>query len=249
MAKTVSADSKNVIKNMIIGITTSVLGAAAIYFLGFNNNKTPLTKLEKEEATTEAWKTYVTVENIYAKNNASLLQDANQYRQFADVLQESLTESSKFQNSLQGLIEKEGADKDLVSLFTKRLKADKELTPQIEPLYKGLNELSAISEKERWPKERVSDSVSTRIARFIEMIKVRLAVHAGEIETVSKKLSEKYEYNFKLNDLLIIQAVKYKKDIFNLTNTDNQEPPLNKGEQGKKGQDASNMGQPASPGQ
>ena len=127
MAKTETTEGSNVIRNMIISVLTTVLGATIIYFLGFNNKKPGFTKLEREDVTVNAWKTYVTIENIYTKNSTSLLRDRILDKiELEDFLSESLKESETLRSSLNELIAVEGIDKDLVSTFKRRL-ANEEL--------------------------------------------------------------------------------------------------------------------------
>jgi cell division FtsZ-interacting protein ZapD len=147
MSKSVKPEGNSVLKNMAIGVTTSVLGATIIYFLGFNNKKPSFTKLEREEITTQTWKTYVTVENIYTKNTVSLLHDVLKFGGSAEVLKETNKESEKFQNSVKDMIAADGVDKDMVSFLKQRLEDEIKEGPETEKFYKGLDELAVTAKK------------------------------------------------------------------------------------------------------
>ena len=66
-----------ILRNIIVGVTTTVLGSSAVYFLGFShrNNNSTNDYLVTKEATTKAWKSYETIDNIYYKNTVSLSKD------------------------------------------------------------------------------------------------------------------------------------------------------------------------------
>lgn len=207
-----SPETKNTVKNIFLGILTSVLGATAIYFLGFNNKKPRFTVLERGEITADAWKTYVTVENIYIQSTVSMIRDALQFQEFDDIAKESAAESKKIQNSLEDVIAIDGVDKDLVTFLNKRLKTE---TAQSEETKKFYQEL--VLRKEEWTKFPLNDTLNERFTRYLEQTKTRFTSIVPDIEALSKKLSETYEQPFSINDMLVIQATKYKKDIFNIT--------------------------------
>jgi hypothetical protein len=212
MLKSVTPETKNTVKNIFLGILTSVLGATAIYFLGFNNKKPRFTVLERGEITADAWKTYVTVENIYIQSRVSMIRDALQFKEFGDIAKESAAESKKIQNSLEDVIATDGVDKDLVTFLDKRLKTEYTQSEETEKFYKEL-----ALRKEEWTKFPFTDSLKARLTWFLEQTKTRFTKAAPNIEALSKKLFEAYEQPFNINELLVIQATKYKKDIFNLT--------------------------------
>lgn len=242
MSKSLSADTKNVFKNMLIGIATTVAGATIIYFLGFNNKKPSFNKLEREEITTDAWKTYVTVENIYTKNTASLLRDVVKLGGFSPALQQTTKESEKFQTSLNDLIATDGVDGDMVSLLKKRLDNEKKGWPETEKFYKGLDELGVTGKKENWTRQQTLDTMAIRVDGFVEHLKGVLNRSVTDIEELAKLLTERYDLPFDINDFLIVQAIRYKKDIFSLYEREpktNEAPPEQPAEGGK---DAGNTG-------
>ena len=55
----------NVFKNIAVGVITTVIGAAAIYFLGFHESGNE-SKKERKEATETGWKTYRENLKIYS---------------------------------------------------------------------------------------------------------------------------------------------------------------------------------------
>ncbi|MER3497346.1 MAG: hypothetical protein C4308_01260 [Chitinophagaceae bacterium] len=58
MSSAGTSSPPNALRTILIGVTTTVLGTTAIYFLGFNNkgNKSSASTLEVKDATINAWK-------------------------------------------------------------------------------------------------------------------------------------------------------------------------------------------------
>lgn len=212
---------------MLIGIATSVTGATLIYFLGFNDRKPTFSKLEREQITTEAWKTYVNIENIYIRNSASLLRDAIGFGGFKMILKETLKESEKFQRSVRDVIKTGGVDRDMVSLLERRLENEKKDWPETEKFYSGLDELTTVSTKNNWTQQQRLDSIGGRVTVFSDRLKGSMNRSVNDIEDLSKLLGTRYDLPFSTEDFLIVQAIKYKKNIFNVAETykKNSEPP------------------------
>lgn len=246
MTTSATPENSGVLKNILIGLTTTVIGATIIYFLGFNNKKDSFSKEEQADITGEAWKTYITVENIYTKSSASLLRDLIKLGETAEALQQTRKESEKLQSSLNDLIATSGLDKEMISLLKRRLENEQKEWPATEKFFKGLDELAIKGNKENRTRQETQDSLARRVTNFTEQLKKMLDRPVNDIEELSKKLSAKYDQPFSAEGFLIVQAVKYKKDIFNLVETDQQiqkAPPV---QPVKEGKDKGNiMGEPA----
>jgi hypothetical protein len=234
--KILSPENKSVIKNILIAVVTSVLGATAVYLLGFNNKKT-YSKEEQEEITRDGWRTYVSVDNIYINSYASLMRDMVNFNGFGDYLAEIKRESEKYQSSLNTLIGTDGLDKNIASLVKRRLEAENKDWPQTEKLCKEFEKLEVTSKNENWTNEKLTEVSKGLAFDFIETKKSSLIRSATDIEEISKKLYAKYEQTFTPEDFLIVQAAKYKKDIFKLFN-----------ETGTKGSNSVTPDQPANAG-
>jgi hypothetical protein len=213
--KTISSPN-NAARNMIIGIITTVLVSGTVYLLGFNNKKGRSSKLERQKATTEAWKSYVTLENIYTKNTALLLRDAAQFKSYKELYQESIKESDKFMTGLQGLITNEDVDKDMIAVLKRRSENEEASKPASEKLYAELDVVTNTAITDKWPLKQLQDSILAHYTRFGEQMKGTYDRAISEIEFLSKTLSERYDQPFNMDDFIIIQVFKYKKDVFSM---------------------------------
>ena len=66
-----NTSNKIMFRNIITGVITTVIGATTIWFLGFHNkggSSSPPDYLVVKDATTNAWKSYVSTENVFFSN-------------------------------------------------------------------------------------------------------------------------------------------------------------------------------------
>ena len=225
MGKIIGTESKNVIKNIAISVVTTVAGAFAVYFLGFKDSGKSISKLEMEDRTIEAWKTLVAVENIYAKNTVSLLRDALTQGNFLVAAQETEKEAQKFQSSLRSLIDTEGIDADLKSLFERRLENDKSQMPYNTKFYQMMEQIMTRAVDEDWTEGQVMDTMTNRFNNFAAETKGLSDRSINDIETMAKVLSERYDHPFSMNDFLIVQAVRQHKDLYSILDDGKNKPP------------------------
>jgi hypothetical protein len=199
------------VKNVIIGVTTTVLVSTVVYFLGFNK-KSSTTRLETQKATTQAWKTYVTIENIAAKNMLLLVRDQAQFGSYKELYQETLKESDKFINSLKSLSNNESIDKDMIAMLKRRAESEETSKPRSERFYNELDQLLAIALDKDWTDKRFQDSLIARSAEFEKQNKRFFERAINEIESLSKNLGDRYDATFNIDDFIMVQMYKYKKD-------------------------------------
>jgi hypothetical protein len=233
MLKSLWPEGKNILKSIVLAVLTSLIGATLIYFLGFNKKKPVYTLLERGEITADAWKTYTSVENIYVQSTISLIRDALQFGQLNIITTESAVEAEKFRNSLDGLVATDGVDEDLKDFLSRRIKTEKEQEEQTEKFYKSFG-----PEKSEWASYSTADTLRGRFTGFLEKTKSRFFSFAPEIEKLSQSLSETYDQPFAINDMLLMQAAKYKKGIFNL----NEKTDLPPDQSASRGQNAGSAG-------
>lgn len=212
MAKPIVSESKNILKNMLITVATTVLGATAVYFLGFSNKKSGFTKLEREEITIDSWKTYVTVENLYTKNSISLLRDVGQYGSFSASYEEMEKESQKFSNSVKNLLAVEGLDNDFISLLERRLDNEQKQLPIGKKIYHEIDSVIQYGVDHDWPAQKTNDTATKRLADHGKRTEGMLQRSLADIEDLSKTLSERYDTPFNMNDFILIQVYKNGKD-------------------------------------
>lgn len=226
MAKIIGSEGKTILKNMVITVTTTVAGAFAVYFLGFSNKSSGPSKLEMEERTVDAWKTLVTVENIYTKNGISLLRDAKHFGSYGVVAEESAKESAKFVNSVQKMLDTEGIDKDMRAMLERRIDNEK---IQLQASTRFFNELDGLIQRgvdSSWNEQQLTDTVTTYFARFSKESQGMIDRSVNDMEGLAKILSERYDHDFNVEDFLFIQITRNKVDpISVLDDTKGNKPP------------------------
>lgn len=227
MPKIIGNESKTVIKNIIISVVTTVTGAFAVYYLGFNNKGSGPSKLEMQERTVETWKTLVTVENIYTKNSSVLARDAMRLGNFQEAYSETERESKKFVNSLKGLVENEGIDKDLKSLIERRISNEESQLPMVKRFYDTLDSTINAAVDKDWTDQQAMDTIMLRVAEFTERTKGVAERSVMDSEALAAVLSERYDHPFNVEDFLIVQIVRKKLDPLAMLD-DEKNKPLSK---------------------
>lgn len=229
MARIIGKESKNVIKNILISVITTVTGAFAVYFLGFNNKGSGPSKLETEERTIETWKTLVTIENIYTKNTTILLRDALRLGNFIEAGEESERESKKMVTSLRGLADKPGIDVDLKTLLERRIMDEEAQRPLMKGFYLHLENLVDRAVEEKWVDAQMMDSLLTYMNNFNEQNKGLSDRVVADAETLASLLAERYDYPFNVEDFLIVQIVRNKLDVTGLLEDEKNKPVVKEG--------------------
>lgn len=216
MKKGVWKDGKATAKNILLAVITSVLGATAIYFLGFNNKK-KLTAAEKEEATIETWKSYNSIENIHTQNLVSLMQDAMQYQRFDDIKKEAGQNSERLIGSIDEFIETEGVDEKLVQLLKERIKAEKKISTLTTGFYETIDKVVNGMKTKQLPQQQVEDTAYARAREYVGEIKGLLAPTTETIEKLAGDFSKKYDQPFDINEFLFLKGGRDGKNIFDLS--------------------------------
>ncbi|MEJ0104027.1 MAG: hypothetical protein WDO19_16325 [Bacteroidota bacterium] len=210
------------IRNIIVGVATSVIGAASLYFLGINKSgqsgaSSQGSFLEIKEATTKGWKSYVTADNIYYKNTVSIYNDLASNKKL-DIYQERmLKEVHKFTDDLESILKDQSLDNSFASLLKRRLETQKEIEEKFT-VYIG--KIRAIMDDNTIPQDQRTQNLSSEDQNYDSIIKGILERAITEIEDISKTLADKYGQSFSLADVLIYQDYK-KGTLFNDDNTNN----------------------------
>lgn len=218
----ISTHTSNMIRNIITGVLTTVAGACAVYFLGFHNNSgSNGDYLVTKEATTKAWKSYVTIENVYYKNQVSLLNDLQRTKNLDDFKEGLSNESRKFQNDLQILIKDNDIDKAFISMIDRRLDNEKSIGPKLD---KYIDNIKAISNSSLSPEEK-QQKLLAEDADWTNSNKGITERAINDIEDIAKTLSERYGQPFAMTDFLVYQYIKNNANktdsITNQTNQNN----------------------------
>ncbi|MBL7739532.1 MAG: hypothetical protein JNK14_09950 [Chitinophagaceae bacterium] len=217
--------TSTVLNKIIIPVITTVLGATAIYFLGFNK-KGGRSDMEKmlitKEATIKAWKSFVTVQNIGYKNMNSLSEEykekigeaaaekgiAGTVPVLTDFKNDLFKELKKTNTDITEILKNEDIDEGFVSMLNRTLENGKDEEKKALVFFDDITGLAKedISDKEkatRWEK---------LTAKFMAMEERSSARAANEAEEIAKTLSERYGQVFDLNQLQVYVDYKKEKD-------------------------------------
>src|SRR2546430_4928179 len=118
------------VRNIVISVITTVLGTAAVYYLGFRGTGGGSPDfLVVKDATINAWKNYVTYENIYSKNVKTIFgsngQQITKVSEVNDLEDQLLNESHKFTDDIDKLADDKNIDKAFISLLKRRSNVEK----------------------------------------------------------------------------------------------------------------------------
>lgn len=195
-----------VLRNILVGLITTVLGAIILYFLGFRdrNAGSKATQeenlLAKREATIQAWKSYVTAENLLLQNFNTFSANFSLAR-FDEYKKLALAEVDRFNADLKKILGYKNLDPSMVSLLERRLR-DKESWLVKYKAYLGNYQRIAtamLSDDEK------NKSLENESYRFQNDVKDLDQKFANEIAGLCKVLTEKNNYNFAWTDLLLFQ--------------------------------------------
>jgi hypothetical protein len=199
-----SSSTTQTLKNVIVGVTTTVLASTIVYFLGFHKSgrSTEASMLFAKEATTRAWTDYVSYENSFTKNWKTLGAGYNVAR-FKNYKEETLDEFNKFFNDIKTLMETKDIDPGFSSLLKRRLKAREKW----ESKYKiHLDNYESILNNS--PEQERNQKLNDEVARFQTDVKDLDDRFVNEIDDVAKALSDKYHYKFSLSELVMFQQAE-----------------------------------------
>lgn len=188
-----AAGGGNAFKSIIIGVITTVLGAAAVYFLGFHDKK----ENPKKEATQNAMKSIIQYEQILEKSVMGLACNSdNEYAQ-----QTFLREIEQLKVNMTNIKSEKDLDNRVLSLIDRRVTSLNELTEASVDMFNGMATLrsdsSALGEEEF-------------VARNIELQKTYndRTVQIAEEERILKTdiiAALKKEYELEFDDIKSLQ--------------------------------------------
>lgn len=217
--------TSTVLNKILIPVITTVLGATAIYFLGFNNKKSGSGRTDMEqmliskEATVKAWKSFVTTQNVSYKNIKSLSEEYGDkateeskkgfeylppvWKEFEE---EYLKEARKNDQDIKDILKDPDVDRDFISMLNRVVANGKD---QEEKTIAFFDKLIALAKSDADVNEKVT-KITTQLTSFQEKGKRDEQRMVNEAEAIAKVLAEKYNQAFNLNDLEVY--VDYKKE-------------------------------------
>ncbi len=207
---TPSPGASTIMRNILVGVTTTVLGSTAIYFLGFHNKggkggpSGAENLLVMKEVTTKAWKSYVTTDNIYYKNLLSINKDFQESPDLAMYKQEITKEADRFRKDVEELQKEENLDKTFASMLSRRLEREGEALDKINDYVSAIQRLqqSGLGENE------MMEKATEEGKKFERYSKAALVRAATEVEDIAKTLAERYGQAFNLTDFLFYNDYK-----------------------------------------
>ncbi len=212
-----NTSNKVMFRNIITGVITTVLGATIIYFLFHNSGGSGKAGfLETREATTKAWKSYVTIDNIYYKNLLSISKDQQLLSNLDNYKNELFREAARFKKDAENILKDKDIDKSFISMVERRFERE---TESEEAVSKYIDKLKVIVNSNTGPEEK-KQNILTETQTYQKQANGILERAATEVEDLSKTLGERYGQPFNLNDFMFY--TDYKKGLFNNSgNTNN----------------------------
>lgn len=209
-----STHSVTMIRNIITGVLTTVVGAGALYLLKFNksNDNSEANFLMVKEATTNAWKSYVSAENVFF-NNMQTYQANYSINGFDHYKQATLGEFEHFKSDLKRIQSTKNIDPSFQSMLEQRIK----INDESEDKYRQyLDNYDSIYKSNTDPTVR-NNKLDAETQRFIDERKERDQLFENSIDELCKTLTDKYSGSFAKTSLVMYQQTNQTAN----TNTNN----------------------------
>lgn len=216
MAENTQNQNQNaaMLRNIIVGVTTSVIGAGVLFLLGINKggqSTTPQTSfLEVKEATVKGWKSYMSIDNIANKNIQSISADFKRDLQLDNFKENYLKEVHKFEADVESILKDETMDNSFISMLKRRLDVEKDSESKLSTYIDNLKSILADNTMSTGDKQQ---RLAKEDQRFTNMAKGVIERDITEVEGLAKVLNDKYGPVFDLNES--ISYKEYKSGKFN----------------------------------
>jgi hypothetical protein len=180
----------NHLKNVIIGVITTVISATVIYFLGFHSPESDEFKKAKQ-ATIDAWNSLQLYENEF-KEKATSMVCSGSGTGFTDKL---LNEYEKIIKNINNIQKEEHVDNRLMSLIDRRVSTLEDKKTATADYYRQYDSLG-------------SDDSDPRVIHlyndFMEKIKELEVQDTSFINNVNAEIKKKYKVDFKFPAPIVI---------------------------------------------
>lgn len=204
-------------RNIIIGSIATIIASTTVYYLTqyVNNKKSDSTPshLVVKEATTSAWKRYVTLDNLYYKNIQALLKDKSLLSNLDNYKIELFKEGDNFIKDVETIMKEKDIDKAFISMVNRRIDREKESNDVITKFY---DKLKAISRSNLSDVEQQKQLIAA-VTNFQSYSQTLLERAATELEDLSKILANKHGEAFTLDEFLFYKD--YKKGLHNINDS------------------------------
>ena len=207
------SSGNNQTRNIIIGAIATIIASTSVYYLTqyVNNRKSDSVPnyLVMKEATTNAWKRYVTMDNIYYKATVMLYKDetmlTDPYKKVAEINKEA----DIFKKDAGKIAKEKNVDPALITMLSRRIERQTEYIELINAFIANTKTIMATTTGDDAQKKKIIEAFSPVLASLNRLYKKA----ATEIEELSKTLTSTYAVPFDLNEVLIY--ADYKKGIKN----------------------------------
>ena len=197
-----SSQVSQTLRNVIVGVTTTVLASAIVYFLGFH--KTGSSSAEAmfvtKEATIQAWKSYVSAENVFFKN-WNLYRASFTPSRFDHFKETTLDELNRFNYDIKKIISTKDLDPTLLSLLERGLRAKENWGDKYKKYLDNYETISRLTADEAERNKKLNDE----LIRFQSEVKEIDQRFASEIVDLCNTLTAKNNYTFSWTELQMYQ--------------------------------------------
>ena len=189
--------SESPLKKIIIGVTTTVLGAAIIYFFSIFG-KDDVAFEARKKATNEAWESLQTYEKSFKNAGTNMVCSGNETQMTKNLINE-------YENIIGSITnikneKKESADNRIISLIDRRLSTLKDKKEATMAFYKNLDELEN-SDSPQHKKDSLSIVIQNQFAEEVAALEVRDTIFMNDI---SADLKKKYKTDFKFSPPFLV---------------------------------------------
>lgn len=195
------------LRNVIIGALITAAGSISVYYATVFMNRNKAEKdpaLETKKTTKSVWDSFVTYENVYAKNLLSFEKAFLVNASLDDYLGGLRTESAKFTKDVGDLAKTKHTDPDLVKAMNRRLENERVSLLSTETFF---NTLQTIMKDSSLSRKAMMEKYITEQVRWNREIKGMYERAINDIEEIVKTLSERYSEKFSMNDLLVVRLM------------------------------------------
>ena len=172
----------NHLRNIIIGVITTVISATVIYFLGFHSPESDELKVAKQ-STIDAWNSLQLYENEFKEKATSMVCSANDFSTTALI-----NEYEKIIKNINNIQKEDHVDNRLLSLIDRRVSTLGDKKIATEDYYRQYDSIGADD----------SDPRNIKLYNnFLEKIKELDGQDTSFINSVNADLKKKYKVDFK----------------------------------------------------
>ena len=212
-----NTSNKVMVRNIITGVITTVVGASVIYFLGFHNSgPSEGDLLVTKEATINTWKSYVSAENVFYQNYNTFAFEST--ADGIDRYKKSITEElDRFNKKVENILKTKSIDVSLSSLLERRVITNRDWVDKYKKYLDNYKEIIRSGADQEEIKRRGNEALQT----FQNDVKDINQRFINEITDVCKTLTAKYNSTFAMTDLIMYQQQPNQNNTNSITNTNN----------------------------